>query len=233
MKNLINIEEVAELLNVSLSTLRRWDKEWRLKSIRVWNGHRKYDKDAIFALLSQQKHSHSQNKKDFTFADLFAGIGGFHSAFTELWWECVSAVEIDKYCRITYEFNYHQDSPKMFTSGYFYEDIKKIDENSFPNCDILCWWFPCQAFSIAWYQKWFNDARWNLFFDVARIIDAKKPKVVFLENVKNLVSHDHWKTFKVILDTLKDLGYFVKHKVMNSYEYWDVPQNRENIYCRL
>lgn len=118
----------------------------------------------------------------------------------------------------------------MFDNGYFYEDIKQVDEKTFPDCDILCWGFPCQAFSIAWYQKGFSDPRWNLFFDVARLIDAKKPKVIFLENVKNLVSHDDWNTFKVILDTLKGLWYFVKHKVLNSYEYWNVPQNRERIY---
>lgn len=230
MNNLLNIDEVAELLNVSLSTLRRWDKEWKLKAIRVWKGHRKYDRDSVYSLLIHTKHPHPQKENTFTFVDLFAGIWGFHTAFSKLWGECVSAVEIDKPCRITYEYNYYKDSPKMFDNGYFYEDIRKVDENTFPDCDILCWGFPCQAFSIAWYQKWFNDPRWNLFFDVARLIDAKKPKVIFLENVKNLVSHDDWNTFKVILDTLKNLWYFVKHKVLNSYEYGDVPQNRERIY---
>lgn len=171
-----------------------------------------------------------KNKRKFTFGDLFAWVWWFHQALSNLWGKCVSAVEIDKNCRITYECNYYKDNPEMFDNGYFYEDIRKVDENTFPDCNILCWGFPCQAFSIAWHQKWFNDPRWNLFFDVVRLIQAKNPKVIFLENVKNLVSHDNGNTFRIILDYLENLWYFMKYKVLNSYEYGDVPQNRERIY---
>lgn len=167
--------------------------------------------------------------KKFTFVDLFAWIWGFHLAFNNLWWKCVSACEIDKNARNTYEFNYKKLNQELF-NGHFFEDITKLDWEEIKNHDILCGGFPCQAFSIAWYRKWFEDERWNLFFDVARIIKKKQPKIVFLENVKNLISHDSWNTFKVIIETLEKLWYHVKYQVLNTFEYWNVPQNRERIY---
>lgn len=176
------------------------------------------------------KHQEAKKTKVFRFVDLFAGIGWFHTAFHNLWGTCVSAVENDKACRETYKLNYYKNTQSMFDDWCFYEDIREVDEKTFPEHDILCGWFPCQAFSIAWYQKGFNDPRWNLFFDVARIIEVKKPSVIFLENVKNLASHDGGNTLKVILETLKDLNYFVKYQVLNSYEYGNVPQNRERVY---
>ena len=112
------------------------------------------------------------------------------------------------------------------------EDMRKIGIDDLPKFDFLLGGFPCQAFSIAGYRQGFNDHkdRGNLFFDVARIIEARKPEGFLLENVKNLKSHDSGKTFRIIEDTLKNLGYYVKYKVLNSMEYGNIPQNRERIY---
>ncbi len=163
----------------------------------------------------------------FTFSDLFAWVGGFHIAMHNLWWTLIAAIENDKYARETYSLNFRDNDD---FNKIFYWDITKLDENLIPNHDILCGWFPCQAFSIAGYRKWFEDERWNLFFDLARIIEHSQPKAIFLENVKNLKSHDWWNTFKVILWKLEDMWYHVKYKVLNSCEYWWIPQNRERIY---
>ncbi|MGP1583293.1 MAG: DNA cytosine methyltransferase [Candidatus Altimarinota bacterium] len=168
--------------------------------------------------------------KKITFIDLFSGIGGFHIALKSVGGECVSACEIDKNARITYEYNFNHGDCNFFDNGFFFEDITKLKGNEFPDHDILCGGFPCQAFSIAGYRKGFEDERGNLFFDVARILKKKRPKVVFLENVKNLKSHDHGKTLATILDTLEHLGYYVKYDILNTYEYGDLPQNRERIY---
>lgn len=166
----------------------------------------------------------------FKFIDLFAWIGWFHKALLELWWECVFSSEIDDNARKTYELNYRKHNPSLFKNWYFNSDITMQDEKLIPNHDILCAWFPCQAFSIAWYQKWFEDHRWTLFFDIIRIIREKKTPIIFLENVKNLASHLEWKTLNLMLKMLQEEWYYVHYKVMNSMEYGGVPQNRERIY---
>ena len=111
-------------------------------------------------------------------------------------------------------------------------DITKIGINDLPEFDFLLAGFPCQAFSIAGYRQGFKDknGRGNLFFDIARIIEAREPSGFLLENVKNLKSHDSGRTFQIILETLENLGYHIKYKVLNSMEYGNVPQNRERIY---
>ncbi|MDO4224023.1 MAG: DNA (cytosine-5-)-methyltransferase [Acinetobacter sp.] len=160
----------------------------------------------------------------FTFIDLFAGVGGFHFAMKSLGGECVFASEIEPNAQKTYFAN-HGIMP--------YGDIT-LDETKAQipqKFDILCAGFPCQAFSIAGYQKGFSDSRGTLFFDIEKIIEKHRPKVVFLENVKNLVSHDKGNTFKVILDILENkLGYQVFYKIMNTAEYANIPQNRERIF---
>lgn len=166
----------------------------------------------------------------FKFVDFFAWVWWFHLALSRLWGQCVSVCEIDKRAMETYRLNFQPHNKELFDSWHFFEDITKLSWNEIPDHDIFCAWFPCQAFSIAWYRKWFEDDRWNLFFDVARIIEKKKPQVVFLENVKNLASHDNWNTFKVIRETLAELWYFVHFKILNSHQYGNVPQNRERIY---
>jgi len=112
------------------------------------------------------------------------------------------------------------------------KDINKVDNDSIPDFDILLGGFPCQPFSIAGHRQGFKDSkgRGNLFFRIAEIIEEKKPKVVFLENVKNLENHDKGNTFRTIKDSLKEIGYNIKFKILNTKEYGDLPQNRERIY---
>jgi DNA (cytosine-5)-methyltransferase 1 len=158
----------------------------------------------------------------FTFIDLFAGIGGFRQAFQNLNGKCVFSSEWDFYAKKTYEANYGEVP---------FGDITQIDEYSIPNHDILLGGFPCQAFSIAGKRGGFDDTRGTLFFDVARIIQAKKPKAFMLENVKGLLSHDKGRTINTILNTLReDLGYFVPDpQIINALDF-GVPQNRERVY---
>lgn len=164
-----------------------------------------------------------KSDSDFTFIDLFAGIGGFRVAAQNEGGRCVFSSEWDEKAQLTYQHN--------FGEVPFGDITKKEIKNLIPeNFDLLCGGFPCQAFSIAGYQKGFEDTRGTLFFDVAEIIKKHKPKAVFLENVKNLVSHDGGKTFQVIKKTLEDLGYLVHYQVLNASEYANVPQNRERIF---
>ncbi|MGI6393333.1 MAG: DNA cytosine methyltransferase [bacterium] len=165
----------------------------------------------------------SPKEPKFTFIDLFAGIGGFRIAMQELGGKCVFSSEWDHHARITYEANFGETP---------YGDITKIDEKEIPEHDILCAGFPCQAFSIAGYREGFSDkkGRGNLFFDIIRIVKFKKPKIVFLENVKNLKSHDKGNTFKIIRNELEKAGYEVFDVVLNTMDYGNIPQNRERIY---
>lgn len=159
---------------------------------------------------------------DFTFIDLFAGIGGMRLAFQGLNGKCVFSSEWDQQAQITYRTNFGEVP---------FGDITKIDANDIPKHDVLVAGFPCQAFSIAGYKGGFDDTRGTLFFDVARIIKARKPEAFFLENVKGLVGHDKGKTLSVILRTLReDLGYYVAEpQIMNARDF-GVPQNRERIF---
>ena len=177
-----------------------------------------------------KKWSNKWNWKSFKFIDLFAWIWWFHTALSSLWWECVFSSEIDINARKTYESNYKKHNSLLFENWNFNDDITLQDEKSIPEHDILCAGFPCQSFSIAGYQKGFEDKRWTLFFDIIRILKEKKTPIIFLENVKNLISHAEWETFRIMLELLKNEWYHVHHKVMNSMEYWNVPQNRERIY---
>jgi DNA (cytosine-5)-methyltransferase 1 len=155
----------------------------------------------------------------FTFIDLFAGLGGIRLGFDRAGGECVFTSEWDEAAQDMYE-NHFGERP--------HGDITKIDEKSIPDHDILTGGFPCQAFSIIGGMKGFADTKGTLFFDVERILKAKQPKAFFLENVRNLVSHDQGRTFQVILKTLQGLGYFVHYKVLNGLDF-GVPQKRERI----
>lgn len=172
-----------------------------------------------------------KEKNTFKFIDLFAGIGGFHLAMHNLGGECVFASEWDKYARITYEENFKKISPEIFKNGKYNWDINDIEPPEIDNFDVLCAGFPCQPFSIAGKREGFNDTRGTLFFNIEEIISVKRPKVVFLENVKNLVSHDKGKTFETIIQILEDkLGYKAYSKVLNSATHANIPQNRERIF---
>jgi len=159
------------------------------------------------------------------FIDLFCGIGGFRLAMDEacrkndLIPHCVFSSDIDLACQFSYEKNFGEQP---------FGDITKIDEKDIPDHDILFAGFPCQPFSIIGQMQGFSDIRGTLFFDIARILEHKQPKAFVLENVKQLVGHDKGKTLKIILKTLKDLGYHVRYAVLNALDY-GLPQKRERV----
>ena len=171
------------------------------------------------------KMANKKNKHGFRTIDLFAGVGGIRLGFEKAGFKTVFANDFEARCKDTYDLNFTD-------SKLVVEDIRKIGVDDLPEFDFLLGGFPCQAFSIAGYRQGFKDQkdRGNLFFDVARIIETRKPEGFLLENVKNLKSHDGGNTFKIIEQTLVDLGYHVKSKVLNSMEYGNIPQNRERIY---
>lgn len=185
-----------------------------------------FSDDAIQQLLFEMKSVPflSSNNFGFKFIDLFAGIGGFRLALQNLGGKCIYSSEWNIDAQKTYSENFGE-----FPFG---DITKESNKNFIPsNFDVLCAGFPCQAFSIAGYRKGFADTRGTLFFDIEQIIEKHRPKVVFLENVKNLVSHDNGKTFKVILETLENkLKYKVFSKVLNTATHANIPQNRERIF---
>jgi DNA (cytosine-5)-methyltransferase 1 len=166
-------------------------------------------------------------KPKFTFIDLFAGIGGIRLAYQKVGGKCVFSSEYNKFAKITYEANFGEVP---------FGDITSIDEKLIPNHDILLAGFPCQPFSIAGVSKknslgrnhgFLDETQGTLFFDIARILIEKRPKAFMLENVKNLISHDKGRTFKVIKNTLLELNYSIHFKVLDGKHF--VPQHRERI----
>lgn len=155
-------------------------------------------------------------------ASFFAGVGGIDIAFENAGFDVIWANEFDKYAADTYRLN--------FNNELIVDDIRNVEAKDIPDFDVMIGGFPCQAFSVAGYRKGFDDERGNLFFELERIFTEKKPKVIFLENVKNLVGHDGGNTFRVILERLKNAGYHVKKEVLNACDYGNLPQNRERIY---
>lgn len=161
--------------------------------------------------------------KEYTVGSMFAGIGGICLAFKQNGCKLIWANEIDKYACKTYRLNFGND--------YLVEgDIQTINVADIPKFDILTAGFPCQTFSSVGLLQGFDDPRGNLFFETARIIKAVRPKVVFFENVANLVKHDDGKTFEIICQTLADLKYHMTYKVMNAKEYGNLPQQRNRLY---
>ncbi len=166
----------------------------------------------------------------YKFIDLFAGIGGFHLAFHNLGVECVFASEWDELARKTYEVNFKSISPNLFLEDRFAGDITKVNKSEIPDFDILCGGFPCQPFSQAGYKLGFDDARGTLFFDIAEILQVKKPKAYFIENVRGLFKHDNGKTFQVISNTLtKDLGYSLHYGIVRASDH-GLPQHRPRLF---
>jgi len=192
--------------------------------------------------------------KKFTFIDLFAGIGGFHLALHELGGKCVFVNDFDKHARKTYEYNFKKKNPKLFKNKfreeYFWKSIKDLTltntntsesvwvnniRNVIPEFDVLCAGFPCQPFSQAGKQLGFSDDRGTLFGDIERIILARQPKIVFLENVRNILTHDNGKTFQIILKKLEDAGYYVNPDRDDSWNIFrasefGLPTNRPRFY---
>lgn len=154
---------------------------------------------------------------------LFSGIGGIDLGFIQAGFDIVWANEMDAAACRTYRHNFPN-------TNLIEGNIKRIATSDIPDCDVLTAGFPCQPFSIAGLQKGFKDQDGNLFFEITRIIDAKRPKVVFLENVPNLMEHDDGKTFLVIFNGLAQFGYTVYYRVLASNDYGNLPQIRKRIY---
>ena len=215
-------KEIADYLGRDVRTVKRWEA--------------REDGPPTYAIhgLQQMLFTNGQrapSRNDFTFIDLFAGIGGMRMAFEEHGGHCVFTSEWDKYAQKTYLANFAVDHP---IAG----DITQVEAKDIPDHDVLLAGFPCQPFSIAGVSKKNSlgrkhgfecDTQGTLFFDVARIIKEKKPKAFLLENVKNLKSHDKGNTFRVIIRTLKEeLGYQVITNIVDAKGF--VPQHRERIF---
>lgn len=160
----------------------------------------------------------------YKIASLFAGVGGIDLGF-ELTnkFKTIWANEYDKNAILTYKEN--------FTNTIDSNDIRNIDPKTIEDVDIILSGFPCISFSIAGYRKGFEDEKTgDLFFQTLRFIVAKKPRIIFLENVKNLVTHNNGQTFRIIKQALEENGYFIKYKVLNAKDYGNIPQNRERVY---
>lgn len=170
-----------------------------------------------FVIVERAKPQESNGLK---YIDLFCGIGGFHQALREMGAECVLACDKDKYCRQVYEMNY--DMPVA-------EDVKKLKPEEMPDFDIICAGFPCQAFSNAGKKKTFDDERGLLFDEIMRIAKVKKPRFMFLENVKHILKVGDGQVIQYILAQLDKHGYEVQYFNMSPHEY-GIPQQRERVY---
>src|SRR5574344_1634094 len=221
---LYSIADIATEFQVNQSTIHRW-----------LNGTvepKSFVADRLVNMISRKipAQENDERKGDFTFIDLFAGIGGIRKGFEQAGGKCLYTSEWDLYAQKTYSNNYPSEHP---ING----DITKVNAKDIPDHDVLLAGFPCQPFSIAGVSKkrslgrptgFADKTQGTLFFDVARIIKEKQPKAFVLENVKNLKSHDKGHTFEVILKTLtQDLGYTVDYKIIDGQSW--VPQHRERI----
>ncbi|MGN6423638.1 MAG: DNA (cytosine-5-)-methyltransferase [Asticcacaulis sp.] len=218
----LSIDQLVETTGFSRRTIYRWE-----------NGEAEPRKAAVQLLekMAAEHRPESYGEPDFTFIDLFAGIGGLRRAFSPLGGKCVFTSEWDKYSQQTYKANYDDDHE---VTG----DITKVPLNAIPDHDLLLAGFPCQPFSIAGVSKknalgrkhgFHDEAQGTLFFNVAQILEYHRPRAFLLENVKNLVSHDKGRTFEVIHRTLtEELGYQVHYKVIDAKSW--VPQHRERIF---
>ncbi len=187
--------------------------EYGLKDLR--NRH------SELVVLTHQKEQEGSKNKSFKFIDLFAGIGGIRKAYEALGGECVFSSEIDIYAQYTYYSNY---------GVVPFGDITQTQEDEIPNHDILCAGFPCQPFSHIGKREGFeHPTQGTMFHEILRITEHKKTRVVFLENVPGLVTHDKGQTLAIILDELTNLGYKCHTTILNSSDF-GVPQNRKRFY---
>ncbi len=161
--------------------------------------------------------------KQLTFFDFFSGIGGFKIGLERAGFKCVGFCDNDKNAVKLYRTFFKTDKE------LFFNDITTINTKDLPDFDILCAGFPCQSFSIAGKRRGFEDTRGTMFFEVARILQDKRPRYFILENVKGLLNHNGGKTFQTILKILSDIGYQVQWQLLNS-KFFGVPQNRERVY---
>lgn len=158
-----------------------------------------------------------------TVISLFSGIGGIDLAFERAGFDVIWANELDGFACATYRRNF---PGKILVEA----DIRDIAADTVPKADILVAGFPCQSFSVMGYRRGFNDARGNLFFEIIRIAETVKPKIIFLENVRNLIYHDSGKTFLVIFNSLSEIGYDVKYAVQSPHTHANIPQERKRTF---
>ncbi len=232
---LVEPEDKAVLTHYLHNVHNGVSKHYKKDALKVIKNFVEYKQDENFSIVEEEALQQllfevenvpfpTPENYTFKFIDLFAGIGGFRLALQNIGGKCVYTSEWDKAAKKTYRENFGEipfgDITKERTKNYIPKEF-----------DVLCAGFPCQAFSIAGNRKGFADTRGTLFFDVEKIIEKHRPKVVFLENVKNLISHDSGKTFDVIIEILKEkLGYKVFSSVLNSMTHANIPQNRERIF---
>lgn len=198
---------------IGLHEMKRVNCEYTQKDIR--------NNQAELAKITHIIEEKESRKKDFTFIDLFCGVGGIRKAFESSGGGCVFSSEIDPFAQYTYYTNY---------GVVPYGDITKIDEKEVPQHDILCGGFPCQPFSHIGKREGFSHpTQGTMFHEVLRLINQNKPKAIFLENVPGLVNHDDGRTLEIILNELKKSGYDCHHTILNSHDF-GVPQNRKRFY---
>lgn len=161
--------------------------------------------------------------KQLTFFDVFSGIGGFKIGLERAGFKSVGFCDNNKYAVELYKAYFNTEKELYF------DDVTTINTNELPDFDILCAGFPCQPFSISGKRQGFQDTRGTMFFEIAQILKAKKPKYFILENVRGLLNHDRGRTFSTIIKTLTDIGYSVQWQLLNS-KFFGVPQNRERVY---
>lgn len=226
-----SLEETAKILDVNKETLRRWDNDGKLKSIRnPMNNYRSYKKSDIVMFekgklyFNENQHETITPKKTYTSIELFAGAGGLALGLEKAGFEHTLLNEIDKYAVETLKLNRPQWN---IVQG----DISKLDFKQYKNqIDLLTGGFPCQAFSYAGKKLGFEDTRGTLFFEYARALKEIQPKVFIAENVKGLLSHDGGKTLQSMLEVLDELGYHVYKPEVLKAIYYKVPQKRERLF---
>jgi DNA (cytosine-5)-methyltransferase 1 len=221
-------EEAPILLDESYRD--RWQELLRARlQIKPTKGRKSKNAHPPFHISFEGLPFMPQADHKFTFIDLFAGIGGFRIGLTRNGGKCVFSSEWDKHAKQTYFQNYGEVPFGDITNFTKTNKADEMEPDKIPQHDILCGGFPCQPFSQAGRQLGFNDARGTLFFDILTIAKTQRPKVLFLENVKRLRGHDGGKTFQVICNSLREIGYKVYAKVVRAYDF-GVPQNRERIF---
>lgn len=227
----LSIHEVSQKLNLSIDTVRRWEKKGLIKATRSDKNHRIFDEDEVKALIkkltdkseAEFKVLKSNKVSPYTAIELFAGAGGTALGFENAGINHVLLNEIDKNCVDTLKFNFPQGTNIVCA------DVHTVDFSLWRDkVDIVQAGFPCQAFSYAGKSMGFEDTRGTLFFEFARCVKEVRPKIAVGENVKGLLKHDGGRTLKTMVNALQELGYTVKYRVLRA-QYLDVPQKRERL----
>lgn len=227
----LSIHEVSQKLNLSIDTIRRWEKKGLIKAERSDKNHRMFNDEEVSLLLNKLTSKTDNNFKvlkskkvsNYQAIELFAGAGGTALGFENAGIQHILLNEIDKDCVATLKHNF----PKA--TKIIHADVHNVDFYPWKGkVDIVQAGFPCQAFSYAGKSMGFEDTRGTLFFEFARCVKETKPKIAVGENVKGLLKHDNGRTLKIMVNTLTELGYSVKYKVLRA-QYLDVPQKRERL----